>query len=150
VYIDETGIDTFVRREYAYSKRGVKIISRTPGKKYKRVGIVAAKSSAGVVSPLQYDGTMDSALFERWFELRLIPKLPPNSTAILDNASFHNKKRLISLAEKHGHKVIFLPPYSPELNLIENFWSWLKNKLKKVLPECEDFNAALRYCFNVV
>jgi len=48
----------------------------------------------------------------------------------MDNTSFHRKNSLISLAEKYGHRIIFLPPYSPELNRIENFWAWLKGKLE--------------------
>ena len=93
---------------------------------------------------------MDSKLFEYWFEFCLIPQSPACSTFVLDNASLHSKKRLTLLAEKYGHKIIFLPPYSPEYNPIENFWSWLKGKLKKILPEYNDFDEALRYCFNVI
>jgi len=65
----------------------------------------------------------------------------------MDNASFHRKGRLIVLAHNLGHTIIFLPPYSPELNLIEYSWSWLKNKLKKVAAEFDCFDEALRYCF---
>ena len=93
---------------------------------------------------------MDAQLFEHWFEFCLIPQLKPASTAVMDNASFDNKKRLALIAEKYGHRVLFLPPYSPELNPIENFWSWLKGKLKKILPEYSNFDDALCYCFNVV
>ena len=93
---------------------------------------------------------MDAQLFEYWFEFCLLPQLKPASTAVMDNASFHNKKRLTLLTQKYGHKVLFLPPYSPELNPIENFWSWLKGKLKKILPEYSNFDDALCYCFNVV
>jgi len=122
VYIDEMGIDTFIYREYAYSKRGVNVIGRISGKKYKRTSIVAAKLGKDIVAPLQYEGSMDSRLFEHWFEFCLIPLLPTNSTAVLDNATFHNKKRLVALAQKHGCSILFLPPYSPELNEIEKFW----------------------------
>jgi len=93
---------------------------------------------------------MDSTLFEHWFEFCLIPLLPPVSTAILDNASCHNKKRLSLLAHKYGRKIIFLPPYSPELNQIENFWTWLKSKLKKVVHIFDSFDEASRYCFNII
>ena len=121
-----------------------------PGRKFKRVGVVAAMSGQSILSPLQYDGVMDSKLFEQWFEGCLIPSLPPHSTTIMDNASFHRKKRLTSLAQKYGHNVMFLPPYSPELNPIEQFWAWLKGKLKTVLPLHLEFDDAMRYCFNVV
>ena len=145
--MDETGIDTFVYREYAYAKRGDKVLGLVSGKKYKRVGIVAALMNKKIVSPLQYDGAMDSTLFELWFEQCLIPELPPNSVIIMDNASFHRKSRLVSLSEKSCHNIVFLPPYSPEFNLIEHTWSWLKSKLKKVIADFEYFDDALRYCF---
>ena len=58
IYIDETGIDTFIYREYAYAKRGARAIGRIPGKKYKRAGIVATKTTHGIISPLQYEGTI--------------------------------------------------------------------------------------------
>ena len=144
------GIDTFVYREYGYSKRGIKITGRITGRKYKRTSIVAGKLQGNIIGPMEYSGSMDSALFEHWFEFCLIPVLTPNCTAVLDNASFHNKKRLKLLAEKYGHKIIFLPPYSPELNEIEKFWGWLKTKLKKVAHMFNEFNDALRYCFNII
>ena len=145
--MDETGIDTFVYREYAYAKRGDKVPQLVSGKKYKRVGIVAALMNKKIISPLQYDGAMDSTLFELWFEQCLIPELPPNSVIVMDNASFHRKSRLIPFAQSSGHNMIFLPPYSPDFNKIEHVWSWLKNKLKKVITEFECFDDALCYCF---
>jgi len=142
------GMDTFLHREYAYSKIGTKIIGRVPGKKYRRTGIVTATIDRRIISPLQYDGSMDSMLFEHWFEYCLIPNLPQSSTISMDNASFHRKSKLIPIAKKYGHNIIFLPPYSPELNPVENFWAWLRGKLKKILHLFDDFDEALRYCFN--
>ena len=92
---------------------------------------------------------MDSLLFEAWFEKRLLPALPPNTTIVMDRASFHRKSKLIPLAEKLKHSVVFLSPYSPELNDIEPFWSWLKNRLRKILPFFDDFDSALADCFMV-
>ena len=89
------------------------MIGRVNGKKYKRVGIVAAKLSTRIIEPLQYSGTMDCVLFETWFEKRLLPALPPNTTIVMDRASFHRKSRLIPLAEKLKHRIVFLSPYSP-------------------------------------
>jgi len=93
---------------------------------------------------------MDSRLFEHWFESCLIPSLPSNSTAVLDNATFHNKKRLVALAQKYGCSIVFLPHYSPQLNEIEKFWGWLKGKLKKIVHHFDDFNHALCCCFNFI
>ena len=98
---------------------------------------------------MQYDGTMNSVLFETWFENMLLPMLPLKTTIVMDNASFHRKKNLISLAEAAGHRIVFLPPYSPDLNPIENFWSWLKRYMKKCLHTYNSFDAALCSAFNV-
>ena len=64
---------------------------------------------------------MHSQFFEAWFERHLIPELEQGAVIVLDNASFHRKKRLYEIAEQYKVKIIFLPPYSPELNPIEHF-----------------------------
>lgn len=148
-YVDETGIDCCLYREYGWSERGKPLMGVVSGRKFKRTGIVAAKLGASIVAPLQYDGTMDSVLFEAWFASLLLPSLPPNTTIVMDNASFHRKSQLISLAENAGLRLVFLPPYSPEHNPIENFWSWLKRYLRKILPLYHSFDDALCSAFMV-
>lgn len=148
-YIDETGVDTYLYREYGYSAKGTPIYGRISGRKYKRIGIVAAQMGKKIIAPLQYVGTMDSTLFELWFENCLLPCLPKCSFIVMDNAAFHRKSKLFSLAQKQGHSLVFLPPYSPELNPIENFWSWLKRRLRKILPAFDSFDNAVLECFQV-
>jgi transposase len=149
VYVDETGIDACLYREYGWSERGAPLIGRISGHKYKRTGIVAAQMGKTILSPLQYDGTMDSILFETWFEICLLPALPEKSVIVMDNASFHRKRKLWGIIENTEHSLIFLPPYSPELNPIENFWSWLKRYLKKVIHLYDSFQQTLCSAFNV-
>lgn len=148
-YVDETGIDTYLHREYCWAQRGKNVIGYVSGKKYRRTGIVAALMGNNIISPLQFDGTMNSELFEIWFESRLLRELPKNSVIVMDNASFHRKSRLVELVEncELGHRIIFLPPYSPELNPIENFWSALKARLRRFLPAFDNFDQALCYSF---
>jgi transposase len=148
-YVDETGIDVCLYREHGRSERGKPIFGRISGQKFKRTGIVAAKMGKSIIEPLQYSGTMDGELFEIWFETRLLPALPENTVIVMDNASFHRKSKLIGLAQSSGHRLIFLPPYSPEYNPIENFWAWLKCFLRKILPFHSSFDDALRYAFHV-
>jgi len=140
-------MDTFLCREYAYAKRGMKIIGHISGKKYRRVGIVAAQMGKDILAPLQYDGTMDSHLFEAWFENRLMRELPSDSVIVMDNAAFHRKRQLTLIAQNYGHRIVFLPPYSPEYNPIENFWAWIKASLKKSLPLFDNFDDVLCYSF---
>lgn len=117
-YIDECGIDSYLYREHAYAPRGTKIIGNISGKKFKRTNIVAAKCGSNIVAPMIYDGTTDSVLFEYWFENFLLKTIPKGSYCILDNATFHRKSKLHTLAKQAGCTVIFLPPYSPDLNIM--------------------------------
>ena len=146
-YIDECGINTFLHREYAYAPRGKKVIGYISGKKFKRTNVVAAKCGNNIVAPMIYDGTTESILFEQWFEHMFLKAIPKGSYCILDNATFHRKSRLYVLAKKSGCTLIFLPPYSPDLNLIEKYWAWLKRQLRKILPNYDDFLDALCACF---
>lgn len=146
-YIDETGIDTYLYREYGRSQKGELIYGEISGRKYKRTGIVAAQMGKEILAPLQYSGTMDSLLFETWFTNMLLPALPKDSVIVMDNAAFHRKSRLFSLAQISGHKLIFLPPYSPDLNPIEKFWAWLKKRLRKIFKNFPSFDLTLSDCF---
>jgi len=149
-YVDECGIDKYIYREYGWSPRGEKIHDIISGRKYKRVGIVAAQIGKEIVAPLQYDGAMDSILFETWFEQRLLPSLLEKTVIVMDNATFHRKRKLLSLVRGTRYEIIFLPPYSPELNLIENFWSWLKRRLKKVIANFDSLDDAISDSFQLI
>ena len=149
VYVDETGIDQCLYREYARAPRGQKVIAKISGRKFKRANIVAGICQGKWVAPLEYTGTTDSILFEFWFENCLLKEVKAGSTIILDNATFHKKSILTSLANSYHCKVLFLPPYSPDFNPIEKKWAWLKRKLREVLHAFESFDKALRSVFQV-
>ena len=68
----------------------------------------------------------------------------------MDNASFHRKNQLKYIAEKHGVEIIFLPPYSPELNPIENFWHWLKKKICDLLTFSKNLDEVIFEIFQVL
>ncbi len=147
--MDECGIDTYLYREYGYALRGEQVFGQISGRKYKRCGIVAAKMADKILAPFQYSGTMDSSLFEFWFSNQLLPCLDKGTVIVMDNASFHSKERLFSAAQNAGCKLIFLPPYSPELNPIEKFWAWLKRFLRKILSSVSSFDDALFDAFQL-
>ena len=117
------------------------------GKKYKRTNIVAAKCCGDVIAPLEYSGATDHKLFEWWFVTMLLPILGIGSVIIMDNASFHRKEVLRVLAEKAGFSIIFLPAYSPDYNLIENFWASLKKQLRKIIENFSTLSDAVSACF---
>ena len=148
--MDECGVDRYLCREYAYAPRGQKVVAEISGKKFKRTNFCAGICLGKWVAPIEYDGTTDSKLFELWFEQCLLKELKPGSVIVLDNATFHRKSVLPGLAAQKNCTVLFLPPYSPDLNPIENKWAWLKNRLRKVLPDFISFDLAVRDCFQVV
>ena len=143
-------MDTYLYREYGYAPRGQQVLDRICGRKYKRRSIVAAKMGDQILAPLVYSGTMDTSLFEFWFTEQLLPSLDVGTVIVMDNASFHSKKRLICAAQKAECSLLFLPPYSPELNPIEKFWARLKRLLRNILPSCSSFDVALCSAFQLL
>ncbi|MBQ6435899.1 MAG: IS630 family transposase [Synergistaceae bacterium] len=149
VYIDETGIDEFYYRKYARAPRGESIYGKIRGRKFERTNIVAAQAGKKIIAPLKYKGMMHSQFFEAWFEGHLIPELEQGAVVVMDNASFHRKKRLYEIAEQHKIKIIFLPPYSPELNPIEHFWHWLKKRICDLLKISQNVDEVINSIFKV-
>ena len=91
VYIDETGIQTQMHRQYARSKRGKRGNIRISGKRHARIGLVVAQCEGTLLAPHTYSGTMKASLFEKWFEDKLLNCLPKGHVVIMDNAAFHKK-----------------------------------------------------------
>jgi len=145
-YVDESGIHKFLYRKYGYAPRGEKIYGRISGKKYARVNIVAAKCGDEIIERHEYGCTMTSRLFEFWFML-LLKVIPKGSVIIMDNASFHRKKVLKKMAKAAGCRVIFLPPYSPDLNLIEQEWANMKKWLSFNLGNFPNIHDAIFHYF---
>jgi len=134
-------------REYGYAPKGEIIKAKISGRKFKRLNIVAAKCKKEIIAPLVYDGTTDSVLFEWWFENCLLVELKSKSVIVMDNATFHRKAKLRELVAETEHILLFLPPYSPDLNPIEKYWAWLKKKLREILPSYVNLQDALLDCF---
>ncbi len=103
------------------------------GKYYLRTNIIAGLLGNKAIAPMVFNGSCNMELFETWVEQFLIKELKPGQYIVMDNAAFHKSKKVQELIESVGCGVIFLPPYSPDLNPIEKFWAnmkrWIKNKI---------------------
>ncbi|COO98412.1 IS630-Spn1, transposase Orf2 [Streptococcus pneumoniae] len=108
--------------------------------------MVAGLTNGELIAPMTYEEMMTSDFFEAWFQKFLLPTLTTPSVIIMDNARFHRMGKLELLCEEFGHKLLPLPPYSPEYNPIEKTWAHIKKHLKKVLPSCNTFYKALLSC----
>ena len=86
--------------------------------------------------PTLYEMNCNKEIFNKWIEM-LITTLKPNQVVVMDNASFHKSSEVQRLIESVGCKLIYLPPYSPDLNPIEKFWSVLKKWFKQKIYEKE-------------
>jgi transposase len=78
-----------------------------------------------------FDSKVNSDVFYFWVDQFLLPELPSNSVIVMDNAAFHKRPDIQDLLSQHGHQILWLPPYSPDLNPIEKMWAWVKAKRKK-------------------
>ena len=149
VYVDESGIEEHLIREMARAPRNERVYGEKSGKKFARENIIAAWNAGKVVAPMGFKCNCDAILVETWAEQCLVKELKPGQAVVLDNARFHNKERLREIIEKVGCRVIFLPPYSPDLNPIEHFWDWLKNKVKDIVHQFETLELAIMAAVNV-
>ena len=128
VYLDESGFDAKRYRPYAWSKRGQKSYGERSGKRGTRTSLIAAKRGKQLLAPVLFQGSTNALWFNQWLEKHLFPELKPHSTLILDNAPFHRQNDVFEIAEQGGHKVLFLPPYSPDFNRIEQDFAIIKKR----------------------
>lgn len=147
IYVDESGIQEFYHRHYAYAVKGQKVEGKISGKKYSRTNIVAGLMNGKIVAENLFKQNMEHKFFEDWFENILLKNIPKGSTIVLDRASFHRKKHLPTLAEKSECKVLFLCPYSPDFNPIEKYWANLKKFLRTNMHKYENLFLALCFYF---
>ncbi len=83
--------------------------------------------------------------FNEWLEKHLLPELEPNSTLILDNAPFHRQNDVFEIAEQNGHQVLFLPPYSPDFNRIEQDFAIMKKRRLYSPPDVSLYDIVKSY-----
>lgn len=119
VYIDESGMDGSETNERAWGKRGQLIEAKKSGKYYLRTNVIAGLVERKSIALFVFYGACNTELFNEWFEKFLIKELKAGQTVILDNASFHKSPRIKELVASVGCDLLFLPPYSPDLNPIE-------------------------------
>lgn len=138
IFVDETSKDgRDCLRRYARSERGTPAIVRLPFSRGKRLSVVAAVTTDGFLGFDYTDGTFTRQKFHQSFVKHILPHLQPwplpRSIVIMDNAKIHCYPELYDIIHLKGAKLIFLPPYSPQLNPIETCFALLKARLKNDL-----------------
>lgn len=118
-------------RTYGYALRGERAVSYEPVGKGIRLNVLGALSSEGFLGGLEVQGSVNGEVFEAFLEQIVVPHLRVGHQVILDNVSFHHQDHLHDLIEGTGATLLFLPPYSPDFNPIEECWSTLKAWVRK-------------------
>jgi transposase len=118
-------------RRYGRAPRGQRLVCPVPHGHWKTTTFVAALTVAGLTAPLVIDGAMNGDLFVAYAERVLVPTLAAGDVVVMDNLSSHKRARVRELIEGAGCAVLFLPPYSPDLNPIELAFAKLKALLRK-------------------
>ena len=118
-------------RRHGRAPRGERLVGKVPQAHWKATTLVGAIRRAGVVAALAFEGATDEAAFRTYVEQVLVPCLRPGDIVVLDNLKPHRARAVARAIRKAGAGVWYLPPYSPDLNPIEQIWSKVKRWLRR-------------------
>jgi transposase len=131
VFIDETWAKTNMTRTHGWCTKGEPLIDKVPHGHWKTLTFIAGLRHDGIVAPCVLDGPINGDSFTAWVEQFLIPELEPGTIVVIDNLGSHKGRKVRQLLRAAGVRLFFLPPYSPDLNPIEEMFSKLKRLLRK-------------------
>ena len=135
VFIDETGAATNMVRRYGWAPSGERLVAAAPHGHWRTTTFVAGLRSTGLVAPLVLDGPMTGPAFLAYVEQFLVPTLRPGDVAVMDNLAAHKVAGVEAAIRAVGASVLYLPPYSPDLNPIEQAFAKPKALLRRPRPE---------------
>jgi transposase len=132
VFVDESGVATNMARRYGRAAGGQRVRGAVPHGQWERLTILGGLTLGGLTACLAVEGATDAAVMRAFVKHALVPVLKPGQVVVLDNLSAHRDARVRRLIEAAGCTLVFLPPYSPDFNPIEQAWSKLKARLRGV------------------
>ena len=145
VYCDECGFKAHTGRLSGWTVRGKKLYADVKGRREKKTNLLMAQRGKEWLAPFVFAGTCTAGTVTEWAAKMLVKSLDRPSIVIMDNAPVHNKKALRSLLKKNGHALLFLPPYSPDLNPIEGSFGGMKKRREGMTPGTEVENLVVSY-----
>lgn len=149
IYLDESGFDINMKKEYGWKEKGKRLFGNKSGnRKGKRITVIGAINGrkGKLLAPIYFEGSTNTEVFNVWIKEYLLPSIKnANKVIIMDNASFHKTEETKKLIETAGHKLLYLPPYSPDLNPIEQKWGNIKSKVKSIKDNFTNFFDCLDY-----
>lgn len=131
IFLDECGINTNMTRYYGRAKGKKRVYDYVPAKRTKRTTLLSSVRLDGTPAYTFFQGALNGKIFLDYIRNILVPTLNKGDIVIMDNLSCHKVKGVVETIEAVGASVLYLPPYSPDLNPIEMMWSKIKSLLRK-------------------
>jgi transposase len=131
VFVDEMGSNTSLGFLYAYSPKGTRAYAEVPRNRGANTTLLASRTLEGMDPCLAVEGATTSAIFESYVERVLAPTLKSGQIVVVYNLGAHEGERVRQLIEARGCEILYLPPYSPDFNPIEEAFSKVKGLLRK-------------------
>jgi len=131
VFVDETWAKTDMTTTHGYAPRGERLVDASPAGHWHTTTFVGALRADGMIAPMVLDGALNGAAFVAYVEQVLVPALRPGDVVVLDNLGSHRVAGVRKAIEGAGARLLYLPPYSPDLNPIENAFAKLKRLLRR-------------------
>jgi transposase len=148
VFVDETGTTTSMTRLRGWGQKGKPLLGKTPHGHWMTSTFVAGLRHDGIAAPKLIDTPMTGHIFQQWLTGHLIPELPPGSIVVCDNLPAHKVAGVRQCLEGAGMGLLYLPPYSPDFNPIEQAFAKLKALLRSAAARTvADLHAALEHAF---
>lgn len=140
VFLDESGLNLSMGRSHAWVRKGTEHVDRRPMNWGKNLTLLGAVRLSGWVQMTAQFATANGERFLRWLTRRLLPRLQKGDVLVMDNLRAHHHPGVAPACASHGVRVLYLPPYSPDLNPIESGWALQKQYVRRHAPR---FSTAL-------
>jgi transposase len=131
VFVDEMGTNTSLSPVYGWAKKGERAYCSVPRNRGPNTTLLSSMSISGIGPSLAVEGATNREVFETYVERVLAPRLRPGQVVVMDNLTAHKGERVRELIEGRGCQLIYLPPYSPDFNPIEEAFAKIKGLVRK-------------------
>jgi transposase len=150
-FVDESGVNLAMTRRFGRAPRGERVIGAVPQNYGTNLTMLAALSLHGIEAVMTIEGATDAEVFQAYVEQVLVPTLRPGDIVVLDNLSAHKMTTIREVIEGRGARLLYLPPYSPDLAPIEQAWSKIKTFLRAAKARtCEALELAIQQAVTTI
>lgn len=150
-FVDESGVNISMTRLWGRAPKGERVSGGVPQNRGRNLTLLAALSATGVCATMTVEGATDTEVFCAYVEQVLSPTLSAGDTVVMDNLSAHKAEAVGQMIAGRGAELLYLPPYSPDLNPIERCWSKIKTALRAAKARTgERLNEAIKQAFETV